>query len=124
MATEYYILINITEQPGRNGVTMWRLTFQGMMSNDTVEMTVDPSYRNFRKKGWEQVVTNPCPWAVYDNLTRTGETTRGGVPVVSADSLAQVIERLESQEQACELAVNSRNWDSPSERYHKLFSYE
>lgn len=103
---------------------MWRLTFQGMMSNDTVEMTVDPSYRNFRKKGWEQVVTNPCPWAVYDNLTRTGETTRGGVPVVSADSLAQVIERLESQEQACELAVNSRNWDSPSERYHKLFSYE
>ena len=122
MAKEFYILINITQQPGMNGVTMWRLTFQGMMSNDTVEMTVDPSYRNFRGQGWEQVVSNPCPWGVYDDLKRTGETTRAGRPVVSADSLAQVIERLQSQEQACELAVDSRNWDSPGARFQALFT--
>jgi hypothetical protein len=116
-----YILIDITEQPSKNGVTMWRLTFQCVGDNEIVEMTVDPTYRNFRKQGWDHVVRHECPWGVYTGLRRTARTTRTGVTVVSADSLASITHRCESHEQALELAQASLNHNSPAERLASLF---
>ena len=116
-----YILIDITEQPGKNGVTMWRLTFQSIQDNEVVEMTVDPTYRNFKTQGWNQVVQHHCPWGVYTGLRRTARKTRTGITVVSADSLASVTHRCESHEQALDLAQASLMHNSPADRLATLF---
>ena len=123
MTNEYYILIDCTEQPShRNGVTMWRLTFQGFISNDIVEMTVDNTYRNFRRSGWEHVVKNACPWGVYNTLQRTDKITRRGVTVVSADSPAEIIYRCADHAEALALAEASLRHNSPVERFEQLFN--
>lgn len=119
-----YILIDITEQPGKNGVTMWRLTFQCVGDNAVVEMTVDPTYRNFHKSGWNHVVRHACPWGVYHGLRRTQRHTRQGTQVVSADSLADLIHRCESHEQALDLAQACVNHNSPGDRFGQLFDID
>ena len=118
---EEYILINRTEQPGKNGVRMWRLTFQRISDNQIVEMTVDPTYNNFRKKGWDHVVEDDNPWGVYQNLRDTKRFTNQGIPVVNADSPARIIYRCENQEQALQLAEASLNHNSPGDRFRGLF---
>ena len=118
---EEYILVDREERPGMNGVRMWRLTFQRISDNVVVEMTVDATYRNFRKKGWDHVVESECPWGVYHNLKQTTRTTRQGTPVVSADSPAEIIYRCSGQEQALELAEASLNHNSPGDRFRGLF---
>ena len=105
---EYYILIDIQEQPSHlNGVTMWRLTFQGFISNRIVEMTVDNSYRNFHRSGWDQVVKATCPWGVYNTLQCTDKTTRKGIRVVTADSPAEIIYRCRDHAEVLALAEAS-----------------
>ena len=119
---EYYILIDRQQQPSQlNGVTMWRLTFQGLMSNRIVEMTVDNSYRNFHRSGWAHVVTAEQPWGVYNTLKLTKKTTRRGVPVVSADSAAEIIYRCRDHGEALALAEASLRHNSPAERFENLF---
>jgi hypothetical protein len=119
---EYYILIDLNEQPSHlNGVTMWRLTFQGLMSNDIVEMTVDNSYRNFHRSGWDHVVKNGCPWGIYNTLQRTDKTTRRGITVVSADSPAEIIYRCANHAEVLALAEASLRHNSPQQRFETLF---
>jgi hypothetical protein len=99
-----YILIDINQQPSRlNGVTMWRLTFYCLTDGTLHEMTVDNSYANFRRSGWNHVVTDPRPWGVYRDLKRTTRKTRRGLSVVSADSRAKCVLELDDQDLAIAL---------------------
>jgi hypothetical protein len=116
-----YILIDRRSRPGRNGVEMWRLTWWRIQDDTTWEMTVDASYSNFRKSGWDHVVHDECPWGVYLDLITTGRTTREGAGVVTADSAARILVRLDSQDQALELATASRLHNTHHGQYHDLF---
>ena len=99
-----YILIERTQQPSRlNGVTMWRLTFYCVNDGTYHEMTVDNSYTNFRKQGWDHVVEDDTPWGVYRDLKRTNRHTRKGICVVTADSRAKCTFELASQTEALDL---------------------
>jgi hypothetical protein len=119
---DQYILIDLEERPGRNGVPMWRLTFQNLMTNHIGEMTVDATYRNFRKQGWDHVVEHACPWGVYEGLTMTKRLTRDAIPVISADCVASIVYRCDSHEQALALAEASDAADSPGGRFQELFA--
>lgn len=122
MATnDQYILIDLEQRPGRNGVTFWRLTFQNLMTNHIGEMTVDSTYKNFRKSGWDRVVEHDCPWGVYRGLKLTKRLTRDGIPVISADCEASCVHRCDSHEQALALAEASDAADSPGGRFGDLF---
>lgn len=116
-----YILIDIEERPGKNGVRFWRLTFQRISDNQIVEMTVDATYDNFRKQGWNHVVDSECPWGVYGDLKQTSRKTRSGTPVVSADSRAEIIYRCRDHQEALALAEASLNYNSPGDRFRHLF---
>ena len=122
MSKEQYILIDRTEKMGKNGTTMWRLTFQTVNSNEVVEMTVDPTYRNFYRQGWDHVVRDPNPWGVYQGLRRTDRKTRQGVPVVTADSAPELIYRCEDLDQALALAQASLDYNTPQSHFRRLFS--
>lgn len=120
-----YILIDIEESQSRlNGVTMWRLTFYCVDDGTFHEMTVDSSYTNFKKSGWNHVVHHPCPWAVYLDLKRTPRRTRQGTPVVSADSRVNISMQCEDLAEAqalVELDIQQRN--TPNQ-FHELFRNE
>jgi len=117
-----YILIDLQPQASRqNDAPMWILTFQRISDNLVFEMTVDSTYRNFTKKGWNHVVTSESPWAVYANLKLTTRHTRQGTPVVSADSTADIIYRCADQAEALELAQASVDHNSPGDRFRGLF---
>ena len=117
-----YILIDQTEQPSHlNGGTMWRLTFYCIDDHTVHEMTVDSSYRNFARSGWNHVVRDPNPWGVYSNLKRTDRTTRTGTQVVTADSAARIVYRCESHEEALALMQASIDSRSAPTTYQNLF---
>ena len=118
---EEYILIDIEERPGKNASRFWRLTFQRISDNLIVEMTVDVTFKNFRKQGWDHVVNSECPWGVYSNLKQTTRTTRQGISVVSADSPAEIIYRCRDHAEALQLAEASLNHNSPGDRFRGLF---
>jgi len=87
-------------------------------------MTVDSSYTNFKKSGWNHVTAAESPWAVYLDLKRTTRTTRQGRPVVSADSRVDIqlqCENLEEAQALVELDIQQRGQTS---QFHELFSNE
>jgi len=99
-----WVLVARHSQASRiNGVQMWRLTFYCLRSGELWEMTVDSSYRNFHRQGWDHVVSAASPWGVYQGLRRTRRRTREGMPVLTADGAAELIWRAQDLDQALQL---------------------
>jgi hypothetical protein len=98
-----YILFKQTEQPGKNGVTMWRLTFYCIDDGTEWEMTCDSTYKNFKRSGWDHVCNSDDSYGVYSNLRRISRNTQAGRPVLSADSKAHIVYRCRDQEEAFQL---------------------
>ena len=124
MAMKYILIDREQSQSRLNGVTMWRMTFYCVDDGTFHEMTVDSSYTNFKKSGWNHVVTAECPWAVYLDLKRTDRRTRQKMPVVSADSRVNISIQCEDQAEAqalVELDIQQRGQTS---QFHELFSNE
>jgi hypothetical protein len=98
-----YILFKQEERPGRNGTTMWRLTFYCIDDGTEWEMTCDNTYKNFRKSGWDHVCTSDDSYGVYKDLRRSDRKTRSGVPILTADSPAKIVYRCADQQEAFQL---------------------
>lgn len=90
MAKKQYLLVNIEEDLSKlNGTVYWRLTFLDVTHHPEVtqwEMIVDPAYRNFARSGWDQVIRDPEPFGLYENLRATQRRTQSGTGVLTADS--------------------------------------
>lgn len=120
MTTEY-VLVERTSRPGRNGTTFWRLTFYSMKDHSLYEMTVDNTYDNFKKSGWDHVVEDPTPWGVYTGLRRINKTTKQGMPIVTADGQAHLQVRCRDREEALEIVRMDQQQLNPQSMYSGLF---
>ena len=100
-----YILLERTESESRlnPGVRYWRLTFYSIDDGTFWEMTVDPTYKNFRKSGWNLVVRETEPWGVYTDLRRTTRVSATGMPIVTADAPARILYRCRDNQEALRL---------------------
>lgn len=119
-----YVLVEREEFDSRlnPGVRSWRLTFYCVDDGTFWEMTVDNSYKNFRKSGWDHVVRDPEPWASYADLQRTQRLARSGFPIASADSPARVNHRFESRDQALQIMQLDYEQRNPEPtRFRSLF---
>jgi len=118
-----YILVNIEESISHlNGGRYWRLTFQSLDDGTQHEMTVDPTYNNFKKSGWDHVVADPYPSGVYEGLKRTQKQTNRGMSVVSADGPARLIYRCADDAELAQLvAANTASFNPPSTQFGQLF---
>ena len=118
-----YILVNIEESTSHlNGGRYWRLTFVSIDDGTQHEMTVDPTYNNFKKSGWDHVVADPNPYGVYEGLRRTRKQTKKGIPVVSADGTARLIYRCENDAELARLVeANTASFNKPSTNFGELF---
>lgn len=81
-----YLLVDRQQHPGRNHVIMWRYTWYCLEDGLFYETTVDRTFRNWARSGWQELSTDPAPWGIYTNLRRTRKVTREGMPVITADS--------------------------------------
>jgi hypothetical protein len=116
-----YILFKQEQRPGKNGVTMWRLSFYCIDDGTEWEMTCDSTYRNFKRSGWNQVCTADDSYGVYSDLKRTDRKTREGVPIVSADSRAKLVYRCRDQQEAFKLIEADLDTRTPS-NFKELFN--
>jgi len=123
-----YILVERESADSRvnPGVGFWRLTFYSIDDGTFWEMTIDPTYRNYRRAGWNHVVQDPSPWAVYQDLRRTPRQSRTGFPIVSADSPARVVYRCRDRDQALELMAEDygQRHPEPKTKFQELFHNE
>jgi len=95
-----WLLVDITEDLSRlNGNVYWRLTFLNVIDNTIWETTVDGSYRNFSRSGWDRIVSDPNPWGIYSGLKRSKRTARSGNGVITADSRPEKAHPIESFEE-------------------------
>lgn len=115
-----YILFKQTEQPGKNGVTMWRLTFYCIDDGTEWEMTCDTTYKNFKRSGWNHVCAADDSYGVYSNLKRIERRTKDGVAVVSADSRARLVYRCQNQQEAFDLIQADLDTKTPT-NFKELF---
>ena len=122
--TGEYILVDIKEGRSQlNGGSYWRLTFQSLDDGTTHEMTVDPTYSNFKRSGWNQVVQDEYPYGVYTGLKRTDRQTKSGVPVVSADGRARIVYRCANDQELAELVrVNTESF-AETTPFQELFNH-
>ena len=121
--TNEYILVNIDQSRSQlNGGNYWRLTFVSLADGTTHEMTVDPTYNNFKKSGWDHVVADPYPFGIYTGLKRTQKQTSRGIPVVSADGPARLIYRcLDDEELARLVEANADSFRPAPSTFGSLF---
>ena len=103
-----YILVGRQKDIGKlNNTYMWRFTWYCVTDNTVWETTVDETYRNFTRNGWDQLAQARAPWGVYEGLRELARRTVSGVGVITADSnpISACWLDIESQEQAAEVAV-------------------
>jgi hypothetical protein len=115
-----YILFKQDQRPGKNGTTMWRLTFYCIDDGTEWEMTCDNTFKNFKRSGWDRVCHADDSWGVYSALKRTDRRTREGTPVLSADSRAQLIYRCVDQAEALRLIEADLELRTPNQ-FGQLF---
>ena len=124
MAKKEYVLVDIDEHMGRlNGTTMWRITWVDGQDSSIWETTVDPTYRNFTRSGWDRIVESENPWGVYTGLVRSSRTTEGGVAVLTADSHPQLIEPITEADafRIVQALHDRRHANSGQTRFGELF---
>lgn len=97
---EEWLLVLVEEGLSRlNGNVFWRLTYMNIADKSIWEMTVDGSYRNFSRNGWDRVVSDPNPWGIYTGLKRTSRVARSGNGVLTADGHPEKRIQIESFEE-------------------------
>ena len=100
MARKQYLLVNIEEDLSKlNGSVYWRLTFLDLDDYSTWETTVDHSYRNFSRCGWDSIINDSRPFGIYEGLRQTARKTRDGNGVLTADSRPDKIACVDSHEE-------------------------
>lgn len=125
MANEY-VLVERTSRRGRNGVTFWRFTFYCLADGLFYETTVDETYRNFQRSGWEDL-TRDNPYGVYEGLTRTQRITKQGMPVITADSSPRSIAKCQDFNEAMRIVCANENIDFPGDppnTFSEIISYD
>ena len=122
MANEY-VLVERTSKLGKNGVTFWRFTFYCLEDGQFWETTVDNTYDNFHKSGWNLLVDDDMPYGIYTGLTRTRRFTREGFPVITADSRPRITSRCEDYDEAMKIVCEHQGIPFPGSRnqYKELF---
>lgn len=99
-----HLLVKLQKQRSIiNHCPMYRITWYDVDTGTVYETTVDESYNNFAKNGWEYLVNQANPFGAYENLKVSNKTTKLGIPVISADSRPQMIMSLRDETEALEV---------------------
>ena len=100
-----YILVDRQEQASRlNGGVFHRFTWYSVEDGTYWETDADSAYNNYRKNGWDHLVTDPNPYGSYQGLRRTDRRSSSGLGVITADSRPRLQVRVTDAAEAQALA--------------------
>ena len=117
-----YILIDRTEHASRlNGGMFYRFTWYCVEDGTYWETDADSAYNNYRRNGWDHLVSDTNPYGSYQGLTRTDRTAQSGLGVITADSRPALQVRLESAAEALALAELDTDLRTRRHNYGDLF---
>jgi hypothetical protein len=81
------ILTEITKKNGYlNQSIIYRIRFIDSETGQVYTTTVDTSYENYTRSGWDKIVNSDNPYGVYKGLKITNKRDRDGDQVINADS--------------------------------------
>jgi len=91
-----YLLVcfDYNQESKLTGRPFWRLTFMQVSDDYTMELfhcDVDESMENYKRSGWQTILSKSNPIAVYGGLRLTKRTSSDGLPVITADSRPQPV---------------------------------
>lgn len=88
------ILSDITPRIGtRHNSYIYEITWTDIVDLKIYTTTVDEIMRNFTRSHWYTIVSGDIPYGLYTGLRRTARTDRDNLPVISADSVPQLLDR-------------------------------
>lgn len=106
-----YLLTEIVTQQGRiNNTTIYRLTFVDLDTVRVFHLTVDTSYKNYTRSGWDRIC-DQRQFGVYTGLSTTNRTDTQGLPVLTADSRPEFVMPLSNRELAEVIEARLRELD-------------
>lgn len=92
------ILSDITPKIGtKHNSYIYEVTFVDIIDLKIYTTIVDESMRNFTRSHWDTIVTEN-QLGLYTGLRRTAKTDKDNLPVVSADSVPQLLDPLTADE--------------------------
>ena len=101
---ELYMLVAREQHRSRlNDCDYYRFTWIRLSDLTIWETTVDSTYRNWQRRGWQQLSLMPNPYGIYTGLRPTTRTTAQGWGILTADSRAELVEAVRDQDQACDI---------------------
>jgi hypothetical protein len=93
------ILADITPKIGSlHHSWIYEITFVDIRDLQVYTCVVDESMRNFTRSHWDTIVTNGGQLGLYTGLRKIAKRDKDHLPVISADSVPQLIEPLTEPE--------------------------
>jgi len=91
------------------GATYWDITWIDTETFHEYTTSVDESYDNFIRNGWDKIVSNPNPYGLYDRMNPSKKVNSKGKTIISADhepNLIAVVDKSEVNPLIAELVTN------------------
>jgi hypothetical protein len=85
------------------------------------ETDADAAYNNYRRNGWDHLVTDANPYGSYQGLQRTDRTAQSGLGVITADSRPALQVRVGGRDEALALAELDTDLRTRRSNYGDLF---
>lgn len=93
------ILADVTTKMGHlNESYIHDVTLLDVETLEIYTCVVDESYRNYRRSGWDEILSEPIKYGLYGGLLKTQKKNNEGFSVISADSHPQLIEPLTAEQ--------------------------
>lgn len=107
-----YILVNIETKPSKiNDSQIYIITWLDENTLEKFETIIDDSYRNFKRNGWFDIVTNPKPFGRYNGLRPALRKTQKGKKVLDADSYPRKLDSL-TEDDIIDIIAKKQNKDN------------
>lgn len=102
---DQYVLVNIEANHSKlNHGIYYRLTWIRINDMTRWESTVDDSYQNFTRNGWDDICINKR-WGVYEGLRESSRKTQRQRNVITADSRPDRVINIDTQDLAIDVVI-------------------
>ena len=114
---KWYLLIDKRETHGyTSNQVLYTLDWIAGDNLEQLQSVIDPTYRNYKRCGWERIIEHAAPWGVYQNLLETKRSSKQGFRLIHGDSQPHWIEELTLDEIARYIELRLQEQTGKQER--------
>jgi hypothetical protein len=88
-----------------NNCRYYRFTWIDLDDLSIWETTVDQTFRNYHKKGWDRLCESEPQYGIYTGLRKSQRTSKQGYGILTADSRPELLTAVDDQDMACDIVL-------------------